>query len=53
MLTLSQPSLDVEAVVKDGKLAVGFFGYERMVDLEGGKNIVQNIGKELKGFFEG
>ncbi|GAB7345699.1 hypothetical protein MBLNU457_3977t2 [Dothideomycetes sp. NU457] len=47
------PSLDVEAVVKDGKLAVGVFGYERMVDLEGGKNIVQNIGKELRGFFKG
>jgi len=53
MLTLSQPSLDVEAVVKNGKLAVGLFGYGQMVDLEGGKNTVNSIGTELKGFLEG
>ncbi|PSK56044.1 Nonribosomal peptide synthetase 2 [Elsinoe australis] len=45
------PSIDVEATVRDGKVAVGVFGFESVVGLERGKEIVEGTRKGLEGFF--
>jgi len=51
-LTFAQPSLDIEATVKDGMLAVGVFGYERMCSIDVAKGIIGDVAREIGGFFE-
>lgn len=50
-LTIAQPSIDVEATVRDGKVAVGVFGFESVVGLKRGKEMVEGMRRGLEGFF--
>ncbi|KAF4550872.1 AMP-binding enzyme-like protein 8 [Elsinoe fawcettii] len=45
------PSIDIEATVRNGKLAVGVFGFESVVKLGEAKKIVDGIKQSLNGFF--
>ncbi|KAG8626450.1 hypothetical protein KVT40_005395 [Elsinoe batatas] len=45
------PSVDIEATVRNDKLAVGVFGFEGVIKLEEARQIVDGIKKEMKGFF--
>ncbi|GAM88067.1 nonribosomal peptide synthetase [Dothideomycetidae sp. 11243] len=45
------PTLDVEATVRDGVLAMGVFGYESKVTLGHAEDIVSGVKKRLEDFF--
>ncbi|KAF2153761.1 peptide synthetase [Myriangium duriaei CBS 260.36] len=45
------PTLDVEATVRNGKLAVGVFGYEDRVKLDQANEIIDDVRRQLEEYF--
>ncbi|PNS17152.1 Nonribosomal peptide synthetase 2 [Sphaceloma murrayae] len=46
------PSVDIEATVRDGKLAVGVFGFESVIGLERAQDIVEGIKQGMGEYFD-
>jgi amino acid adenylation domain-containing protein len=49
---LVQRSLDIEAIVTDGTLGIGVFGWEDMMDLEQAEGLIDELKIEIEGALE-